>query len=161
MTACSEAGIEWWDRASPKDIMEWYLLDGARGRIGYSGKDRGPFPDAQSFVSDLERWWAQYQVMGIAKRIQAPPVLAVKKRRVRFRSAGNHKWSVPRYTQRYFELKSLALPGSPARMPDVGEETQAAVEVGRAHRSAPLGGFTRNAPKSGRLGEGVATKRTR
>lgn len=35
------------------------------------------FPDAAAFVSDLERWWKQYRGIGIAKRIQAPPLLAL------------------------------------------------------------------------------------
>ena len=61
------------------------------------------FEDDTSFVADLERWWDQYQGMALAKRIQAPPVLAVKRRAFGF----DHREAQmgARYTKRYRELK--------------------------------------------------------
>jgi NAD+ synthase (glutamine-hydrolysing) len=65
------------------------------------------FSTPEAFVSDLERWWNLYQGLGVAKRIQAPPVLAVKRRAFGF----DHRESQmgARYTQRYGELKKALL----------------------------------------------------
>jgi NAD+ synthase (glutamine-hydrolysing) len=103
--------IEWWDRATPEEILEWYADGSLEQRLGYSGRIRDLFPDAGAFVADLERWWEQYQVMGVAKRIQAPPVLAVKRRAFGF----DHRESQmgARYTRRYLDLKKRALGRSP------------------------------------------------
>ena len=38
------------------------------------------FPTAADFIADLERWWRQFCGMSIAKRIQAPPIVAVSRR---------------------------------------------------------------------------------
>jgi NAD+ synthase (glutamine-hydrolysing) len=65
------------------------------------------FRTPAQFVSDLERWWNQYQGLGVAKRIQAPPVLAVKRRAFGF----DHRESQmgARYTARYAELRAKLL----------------------------------------------------
>ncbi|MDO4733241.1 MAG: NAD(+) synthase, partial [Bacillota bacterium] len=41
------------------------------------GLVKGYFPTREHFIEDLERWWKQYRGIGIAKRIQAPPLLAL------------------------------------------------------------------------------------
>ena len=41
------------------------------------GLSKRYFPTAAEFTADLERWWKQYRGIGIAKRIQAPPLLAL------------------------------------------------------------------------------------
>lgn len=38
------------------------------------------FPDAAAFIADSERWWRNYRGIGVAKRLQAPPLLAVSSR---------------------------------------------------------------------------------
>jgi NAD+ synthase (glutamine-hydrolysing) len=100
--------VESWHRTTPEEILEWYLGNELEDKIGYSGKLDEIFPAVDDFISDLERWWNHYQGMGIAKRIQAPPVLAVKRRAFGF----DHRESQlgPRYTRRYQELKRSALP---------------------------------------------------
>ena len=62
------------------------------------------FPTAKDFISDLERWWNLFTGMAIAKRIQAPPILAVSRRAYGFdhREAQNG----PYYTRRYKKLKN-------------------------------------------------------
>ena len=35
------------------------------------------FPTAADFITDLEYWWGRYRGIGLAKRIQAPPILAL------------------------------------------------------------------------------------
>ena len=95
--------VEDWNRVTPEEILEWYRAGILEGRIGYSGKVSALFPLAREFVADLERWWNQYQGLGVAKRIQAPPVLAVKRRAFGF----DHRESQigARYTRRYEALK--------------------------------------------------------
>lgn len=44
------------------------------------GLCRRHFPTAAAFIEDLERWWRLYQGTAIAKRIQAPPLLALSAR---------------------------------------------------------------------------------
>ena len=101
------AWVEAWNRATPEEILEWYLEGTLEKHIGYAGKTRDLFPDATAFLADLERWWNHYQGLGVAKRIQAPPVLAVKRRAFGF----DHRESQlgARYTRRYLELKKKAL----------------------------------------------------
>ena len=57
----------------------------------------------KNFVEDLEKWWNCYQGLAVAKRIQAPPVLAVSRRAFGF----DHREAQvgATYTKRYFELK--------------------------------------------------------
>jgi NAD+ synthase (glutamine-hydrolysing) len=95
--------VEDWNRVTPEEILEWYRDGSLEARIGYAGKVNALFPAVREFIADLERWWKQYQGLGVAKRIQAPPVLAVKRRAFGF----DHRESQmgPRYTQRYEALK--------------------------------------------------------
>jgi NAD+ synthase (glutamine-hydrolysing) len=97
------AWVEDWNRATPEDVLEWYLAGVLEKRLGYGGKVGDLFATPAAFVADLERWWNQYQGLGVAKRIQAPPVLAVKRRAFGF----DHREAQlgARYTQRYEELK--------------------------------------------------------
>jgi len=99
--------VEAWNRTTPEEILEWYLGGVLEQRIGYQGVVKDLFSTPEAFVSDLERWWNLYQGLGVAKRIQAPPVLAVKRRAFGF----DHRESQmgARYTQRYGELKKALL----------------------------------------------------
>ena len=79
--------IEDWNRKSPFEVLEWYR-DGVIGeRLGLEKDQFGIprdvyelFPTAAEVCEDLERWWKLFKGMGTAKRVQAPPVLAVSKR---------------------------------------------------------------------------------
>jgi NAD+ synthase (glutamine-hydrolysing) len=99
--------VEAWNRVTPEEILEWYEAGTLETRIGYQGRVADVFPDARAFVSDLERWWGLYQGMGVAKRIQAPPILAIKRRAFGF----DHRESQMgvRYTRRYQALKDALL----------------------------------------------------
>ncbi|MBM4164887.1 MAG: NAD(+) synthase [Lentisphaerae bacterium] len=101
------AWVERWDRATPEDILEWYASGELEGRIGYAGTVAALFPDARAFVADLERWWMLYQGLGVAKRLQAPPVLAVSRRAFGFdhREAQLGPW----FSDRYQELRARVL----------------------------------------------------
>jgi len=75
------AFVEQGDRTTPEEILTWYLADCLEEKIGCrEGLVRELFPGPREFIADLERWWRLYRGMGVAKRIQAPPVLAVSKR---------------------------------------------------------------------------------
>jgi NAD+ synthase (glutamine-hydrolysing) len=99
--------VERWDRATPEDILDWYAAGELEQRLEYAGRVSDHFPDTGTFIADLERWWNQYQGMGVAKRIQAPPVLGVKRRAFGF----DHRESQlgTRYTTRYQDLKDRLL----------------------------------------------------
>lgn len=100
--------IERWKKASPQDILEWYAAGTLEEQIGCEkGLVKKYFATHEEFINDLERWWNLFCGMAIAKRIQAPPILAVSRRAYGFdhREAQNG----PYYTRRYKELKQQLL----------------------------------------------------
>lgn len=103
--------VEWWNRATPEEILDWYVRGELEQKLEYDGTLADRFPTHAAFVEDLERWWNLYQGMAVAKRIQAPPILAVKRRAFGF----DHRESQmgARYTSRYRELKARLLQATP------------------------------------------------
>ncbi|MFZ5649844.1 MAG: NAD(+) synthase [Bacillota bacterium] len=96
--------IEHWNRATPEDILEWYINGVLEEKIGCRpGLVRQCFSGAGEFIEDLEKWWKLYTGMAVAKRIQAPPVLAVSRRAYGF----DHRESQnrPYFTARYLKMK--------------------------------------------------------
>lgn len=101
--------VERWNRVTPEDILSWTLAG-----FGTLEKELGWFNkasimylfdyDEKKFVDDLERWWNCYQGLAVAKRIQAPPVVAVSRRAFGF----DHREAQVgiTYTERYIELKN-------------------------------------------------------
>jgi NAD+ synthase (glutamine-hydrolysing) len=104
------AFVESWHKATPEDILDWYLQGILAEKIGcHSGLVEKLFPTPSSFIDDLERWWKLYSGIAVAKRIQAPPVLALSRRAFGFdhREAQN----TPYFTARYVSLKKQLLEG--------------------------------------------------
>lgn len=102
------AFVERWQRATPEDLLLWYRKGTLEQELGCAaGLVAKLFATPQEFIDDLERWWRQYCGMGVAKRIQAPPVLAVSRRAFGFdhREAQNGVY----YTQEYLRLKEELL----------------------------------------------------
>jgi NAD+ synthase (glutamine-hydrolysing) len=102
------AFVERWQRATPEDLLGWYVEGSVEQNIGCEpGLVMKIFSTPTEFIEDLERWWKLYTGMGVAKRIQAPPVLAVSRRAFGFdhREAQN---SV-HFTHNYLALKSAVL----------------------------------------------------
>ena len=100
--------VERWNKATPEDILRWYDAGCLERELGCpDGLVQKLFPDTESFICDLERWWKLFTGIAIAKRIQAPPVLAVSRRAYGF----DHRESQngTHYTARYKELKSSLL----------------------------------------------------
>ncbi len=96
--------VERWDRATPEENLEWYNTGSLASELNCEDNIQSIFPTPRSFIEDLERWWNLYQGMGLAKRIQAPPVMAVKRRAFGF----DHRESQlgARYTRCYKELRN-------------------------------------------------------
>jgi NAD+ synthase (glutamine-hydrolysing) len=102
------AFMEWWHRATPEDILQWYVDGELEGRLGCdAGLVERSFPGPREFIDDLERWWKLYTGLGVAKRIQAPPVLAISRRAFGFdhREAQNQS----HFTAAYLALKARLL----------------------------------------------------
>ncbi|KLI54336.1 NAD+ synthetase [Brachyspira hyodysenteriae] len=97
--------MESWNRAILEDILEFYIEGNLEEKIGCKkGILKKYFKSGAEFVDDLERWWKQYMGMGISKRIQAPPILAVSRRSFGFgnRESQNRIY----YTAKYLSLKN-------------------------------------------------------
>ena len=92
---------------TPEDILQWYSSGEVEKNIGCeAGLVEKYFPTAQEFIADLERWWKQFKGMGIAKRIQSPPILAVTDKPY---GASFESQNGVYFTQKYLELKSELL----------------------------------------------------
>ena len=97
--------VERWHKATPEDILTWYSEGRLEEELGCEkGLVNTYFPTADEFITDLERWWNLFTGMAVAKRIQAPPILAISRRAYGFdhREAQNG----PYYTRRYKKLKA-------------------------------------------------------
>ncbi len=99
--------VERWNRATPEDILESYAANELESMLDYPDSIATLFPTPKTFIDDLEHWWNCYQGLGLAKRIQAPPILAVTRRAFGFdhreAQGGAH------YSDRYVQLKNELL----------------------------------------------------
>jgi NAD+ synthase (glutamine-hydrolysing) len=103
------AFVQRWRRASPEDVLGWYLDARINQELGMpDGVDVYQlFPKAADFITDLERWWGLYNGLGVVKRLQAPPILAVSSRAFGF----DHRESLlpVLYSAKYREMKTKAI----------------------------------------------------
>lgn len=102
------AFVESWHKVTPEDILTWYSENTLEEHLGCkTGLVQKYFPTAKEFIQDLERWWNLFTGMAVAKRIQAPPILAISRRAYGF----DHRESQngPYYTRAYKELKKQLL----------------------------------------------------
>ena len=100
--------VERWQKATPEDLLAWYKEGTVEKNLGCAeGLVAKYFPTPKEFIADLERWWNLFSGMAIAKRIQAPPILAVSRRAYGF----DHREAQdgPYYTRRYREMKKEML----------------------------------------------------
>ena len=101
--------VQRWNRATPEEILEAYLDGSLEKDLGLPEgfKLKTHFPDAKSFITDLEKWWSLYNGIAVAKRVQAPPILAVSSRAFGY----DHREFLGRsvYTRNYQDLKQKAL----------------------------------------------------
>lgn len=100
--------VEGWNRATPEDILGWYRDGVLEQKLGCRPEIvNETFATAVDFINDLERWWRQFSGMGLAKRIQAPPIIAVSRRAFGF-DLRESQCGVY-YSKRYYELKASML----------------------------------------------------
>lgn len=102
-----------WNRCSPEDILEWYAQGELEARLRLSRPVSDWFANAATFVADLERWWKLFKGMGVVKRVQAPPVVALSRRAFGF----DYRESImePFFSKRYQVLRDQVLAGLAAR----------------------------------------------
>lgn len=106
--------VQDWNRKTPEEILQWYIdgtlavnLDFPKNQFGEYRSITEIFSSHTEFITDLERWWRLYKGMGIAKRVQAPPIIALSKRVFGFdlRESLNCCLFTSRYTQMKTELE--------------------------------------------------------
>jgi len=103
-----KAFMEHWNRATPEDILVWYHQGILEEKLGCQPNlAKQLFSSPADFITDLEKWWKLYTGMAVAKRIQAPPVLAISRRAYGFdhREAQNTAY----FTTTYCTLKENLL----------------------------------------------------
>lgn len=101
--------VEPWQRNTPEDILTWYMEGTLETHLGCPVKVSDIFPTASDFLSDLEKWWNLFSGFSVAKRIQTPPILAMSRRPYGYDLRESQLR--PYYTDRYLELKRMAVTG--------------------------------------------------
>ena len=101
--------VQRWNRATPEENLEWYAAGTLTENLGLGKKVdlKRLFPTPLDFITDLERWWNLYNGIAVAKRVQAPPILAVSSRAFGY----DHREFLgqPGYTEGYRMLKKRVL----------------------------------------------------
>lgn len=97
------AFIEPWQRATPEDILKWYIEGNLEKQIGTPLRVRDIFQTDAAFIADLERWWNLFAGFAVAKRIQSPPILSVSRRPYGYDLRESQL--TPYYTDQYEEMK--------------------------------------------------------
>ena len=93
---------------TPEEILQWYADGKLEENIGCDkGLVKKYFANAEEFINDLERWWNQFTGIAVAKRIQAPPIIAVTDRA--FGSDFPESQGCTYYTHAYKILKAELL----------------------------------------------------
>lgn len=102
------AFIENWHKTTPADVLRWYKEGMLAEELG-CGEEiiRKSFPDAKTFIDDLERWWKLFAGFSVAKRIQAPPIMSITKRAYGY----DHREAqlTPYFSREYRQLKEELL----------------------------------------------------
>ncbi len=102
------AFVERTPKASPADILSWYMEGNLAEKIGCPPQIFSQiFANPSKLITDLEKWWKLFAGFAVAKRIQAPPILSVSPRAF----GGNNKEALltPYFSRKYYELKELLL----------------------------------------------------
>ena len=92
------------ENLTPEDILNWYIEKNLEQKIGCEAElVQKYFPRPKNFIEDLEKWWTQFQGIAVAKRIQAPPLIAVGKRPF---GSFVEMQNTPHFTKKYLNLKA-------------------------------------------------------
>lgn len=101
------AFVEKFPKVTPEDILIWYNENALEKNIGSEeGIVKTRFKTDEDFVKDLERWYNALNGIAVAKRLQAPPNIALTAR-----PFGSFKETQgkPFYGSKYFGLKEKLL----------------------------------------------------
>jgi len=103
-----QAFEESWNKTSPEELLQWYVDGTLEQHLGCEkGLVARLFPTAKDFIADLERWWKLFCGLSVAKRIQAPPILAVSRRAYGY---DQRESQLPAYySRKYLALKEQVL----------------------------------------------------
>lgn len=93
-----------WKRLGPEEVLDWYLQGILETKLGLEKPIGFWFETPLDFIQDLEKWWKLFKGMGVVKRIQAPPIIALTRRAFGF----DYRESLllPRFSRRYQILRS-------------------------------------------------------
>ena len=100
--------LEQWRKTSPAEILLWYSEGTLAEHLGCEADIISEaFPDARSFIADLEHWWKLLHTLAVAKRIQAPPIVSMPRRA----SGYDHREAqlTPYFPREYHRLKAQLL----------------------------------------------------
>ncbi|MGI6361807.1 MAG: NAD(+) synthase [Bacillota bacterium] len=93
-------------QATPADILSWYQSGVLSEKIGCEkGIVKRHFKTFEDFTADLEYWWGMYRGMGVAKRMQSPPLLALSESP--FGVFGHQVQARPYFSREYKKLKQI------------------------------------------------------
>ncbi len=62
---------------APAELLAHYRRGTLAAELGFAGTVEALFPDAAACEADLQQWWQLYTGLARAKRLQAPPVMAL------------------------------------------------------------------------------------
>ena len=99
--------IEPWNRITPEEILTWYSKNCLEEKLGTPVSIKSIFKTHHDFITDLEKWWNLFAGFAVAKRIQAPPLLAVSRRPYGYDLRESQ--ITPYYTDTYIHLKNSLL----------------------------------------------------
>ncbi len=104
------AFVENWHKSTPWEIASLYA-QGPEALAAELKCDpqviKDNFADPAAFFADLERWWKLFAGFSVAKRIQAPPIVAISKRAFGY----DHREAqlTPYFSRAYLALKEALL----------------------------------------------------
>ena len=102
------AFVENWDKVTPVEILEHYRDHDLDTFLGCEpGTVDRYFHSNAAFCADLEHWYGLFTGLAVAKRIQAPPVLALSRRAYGYDY--REAQLTPYLPRRYQELKASLL----------------------------------------------------
>lgn len=101
------AWVESSSRPTIEDTLRWYAHGVLEEKIHTPLTIQDIFPTAKDFICDLERWWTLYTGFAVAKRIQAPPIIAVSPRP--YGTDFRESQMTPYYTDTYYKWKNKLL----------------------------------------------------
>jgi len=104
LAAFTEKGL------TPYRLLAYYAQGKLQEKIGCAeGLVEALFADSTAFCADLERWWRCYKGIGVAKRVQAPPLLAFTQ--YPFGEKAGEVQAKPPFSSNYYNLKQQLTEG--------------------------------------------------